>query len=599
MLNTRTISLTTPKMTSISVQIDTSKILGAGTFATVYVGFSPSTNEFLAVKAIRPYTSKLNNQKETFTKEIEIMAHLTNNNAKNVVRIHGSRYSTNNSEPYFIAMDLGTNDSLASWLEGNKNKTLLPQQKIKIIIHVATGLMYIHELGVLHRDIKPDNVVLNNDMEAKICDFGLSKRINKDNLYDCGGTDLFMAPEIILAAHRNLKHCYDQKADIYSFSLLCWCVITNNLLPYADIEKSGDVDILIQRVVFENFREPIPFEPLCPKNVSDFIHLGWDPNPDNRPTDSQTLQMLSITTSQNIESFAVKTLNILKMYQKNKKASIFGPDLHNKDVTLLQKAIKKKETDNLIQTYEKIIKQKQNAGLYGEHNSFFIAEAQNFVDSAKIMHQINQTIFHQDVINHATIALDNELQYLKNNNTIHENFETKIKNIHDLIQSAATHVKPFTAISELAIKKINLIQKMFLFHEERDTFKILNDKVLKNINQLNDHEIIRYFVIVQNDQDENTTLFFRQQIAVFTEQANLILALNEEIKKIHALYDRAIAIIETINKKKEKMIMPSNEYSSNPPFLMFAHQQLNNDNPVSGNSMQCEINSFKCGSATT
>ena len=100
-----------------------------------------------------------------------------------------------------------------------KGKTLRWDTVTGIFMEIAHALHYLHENGIVHRDIKPDNVLLDQTLRCKLCDFGLARY--GDTLTDndalpmtiCG-TDEFMAPEVIFGEP------YDCRADVYSFGLL-------------------------------------------------------------------------------------------------------------------------------------------------------------------------------------------------------------------------------------------------------------------------------------------------------------------------------------------------------------------------------------------
>ena len=98
-------------------------------------------------------------------------------------------------------------------------KTLRWDTVTGIFMEIAHALHYLHENGIVHRDIKPDNVLLDQALRCKLCDFGLARY--GDSLTDndalpmtiCG-TDEFMAPEVIFGEP------YDCRADVYSFGIL-------------------------------------------------------------------------------------------------------------------------------------------------------------------------------------------------------------------------------------------------------------------------------------------------------------------------------------------------------------------------------------------
>ena len=87
-------------------------------------------------------------------------------------------------------------------------------------------LRYLHErVNIIQRDLKGRNVLVDTSLNAKICDFGLSRRKNNDVAMTACGTPAWIAPEIV----RMEK--YTEKADVYSFSIVMW-EIFNKMEPY-------------------------------------------------------------------------------------------------------------------------------------------------------------------------------------------------------------------------------------------------------------------------------------------------------------------------------------------------------------------------------
>jgi len=100
----------------------------------------------------------------------------------------------------------------------------------KYASQMLDGLQYLHHHGFVHRDIKPDNYLkLNNseDSPLKLADFGLCVRIApEEKLTHALGTEGFIAPEV-------LKHCYDQKADIFSLGITIFSICANEIPSYS------------------------------------------------------------------------------------------------------------------------------------------------------------------------------------------------------------------------------------------------------------------------------------------------------------------------------------------------------------------------------
>ena len=95
-------------------------------------------------------------------------------------------------------------------------------ETVKVIYQIAEGMKYIHSKKVIHRDLKPTNILLSSDGTVKICDFGISKlmTIEEQTMTRGLGSQKFMAPEIL-----NEEDNYDVKVDAYSFGIVVFFVI--------------------------------------------------------------------------------------------------------------------------------------------------------------------------------------------------------------------------------------------------------------------------------------------------------------------------------------------------------------------------------------
>ena len=123
-------------------------------------------------------------------------------------------------ENYCMIMELCVNGSLATYISENPTASVTLEQKVNFAIDVATGMNYLHKLGVIHRDLKLGNIVLDQYDRAKITDFGLSvvKSASQTSLKltECG-TPQYMAPESF-----GLVPMFSTKSDVYAFAIILW-----------------------------------------------------------------------------------------------------------------------------------------------------------------------------------------------------------------------------------------------------------------------------------------------------------------------------------------------------------------------------------------
>ncbi|ELP83818.1 serine/threonine protein kinase HT1, putative [Entamoeba invadens IP1] len=148
--------------------------------------------------------------------------------------------------------------SLQDLMKHKTSDEVVMKLRLKFMIDAAKGISYLHENGILHRDIKPDNILvfsfdLNNKVNAKLTDFGSSRNINMlmtNMTFTKGvGTPKYMAPEVLN------KEKYTKSADVYSFGVsLFECVIWKE--PYLDKQFKFAWDIVDFVVSGKRLKKP-------------------------------------------------------------------------------------------------------------------------------------------------------------------------------------------------------------------------------------------------------------------------------------------------------------------------------------------------------
>ena len=109
------------------------------------------------------------------------------------------------------------------------------------------GVDYLHKNKVIHRDIKLDNILLDKDLKPKICDFGISNLIEKnEKIFDTGGTPAYLAPEVIKAEGK-----VSYKSDVWSLGVLLY-LLTFGIVPF----KSNDMQKLYNKIIIGKYRFP-------------------------------------------------------------------------------------------------------------------------------------------------------------------------------------------------------------------------------------------------------------------------------------------------------------------------------------------------------
>ena len=195
--------------------------LAKGSFGTVIKSLDLKTNKQVAVKII----SKLNDAQEAINQLKKEVSVLKKTNHNNIVKLYDF-YET--SSEIYIIMEYIKGGTLKTYMKKNKDN-LNENTTKKIIFYLLNAINYLHKLKIIHSDIKPENIMFENEEDIstlKLIDFGLSSFNNKENEY-CG-TFLYMAPEILF----NNKKLLTNEIDIWSVGIIMYQLLNKNIHPF-------------------------------------------------------------------------------------------------------------------------------------------------------------------------------------------------------------------------------------------------------------------------------------------------------------------------------------------------------------------------------
>ncbi|WEW55200.1 mitogen-activated protein kinase kinase kinase [Emydomyces testavorans] len=191
------------------------QLIGKGTYGRVYLGMNAETGEILAVKQVEVNQKAAGYDKDrikdmvaAMDQEIDTMQHLEHPNIVQYLGCHRSELSISIYLEYIPGGSIGSCLRKHGKFEESVVKSLT--------IQTLSGLSYLHDQGILHRDLKADNILLDLDGTCKISDFGISKKT--DNIYgndvtnSMQGSVFWMAPEVIQSQGQG----YSAKVDIWS-----------------------------------------------------------------------------------------------------------------------------------------------------------------------------------------------------------------------------------------------------------------------------------------------------------------------------------------------------------------------------------------------
>src|SRR5947209_3728264 len=216
---------------------DITEVLGEGGMGIVYKAVDPGIGRPVAIKMMTGNFADNPDLLKRFQREAQSAGTLQH---RNIVIIY--ELGTENGHPY-MAMEYLSGESLEHIVSNRKRMSLV--EKTEIMIQILNGLQYAHEHGIVHRDIKPGNIMVLKDGTVKIVDFGIA-RISDNSMTKTGqivGTINYMSPEQFNG------HVVDGRSDIFSAGVLFYEFLTG-ILPFDGAETPS--------VILKILNEPAP-----------------------------------------------------------------------------------------------------------------------------------------------------------------------------------------------------------------------------------------------------------------------------------------------------------------------------------------------------
>lgn len=184
--------------------------LGEGRFGRVYMAREKTSKKIVAIKLIFKKEFRENNMIEQLKREVEIQSHLRH---PNILRLYGYFHDKHR---VFLVLEYAEKGELYKHLQ--KDGPFTEHKAASYISQIANALVYLQKKKVIHRDMKPENVLLSSDDKIKISDFGWAIHTpdtSQRRMTFCGTPD-YLAPEMIKDSG------YDQKIDSWALGVLCY-----------------------------------------------------------------------------------------------------------------------------------------------------------------------------------------------------------------------------------------------------------------------------------------------------------------------------------------------------------------------------------------
>lgn len=224
--------------------------IGRGGMAVVFKARQPHLDRIIALKILAPWLAGEPGFAERFSREARVLAKL---NHPNIVTIHDFGQA---ARFFYLLMEFVDGVNLRQAMQAGR---FTPEQALALVPKICDALQYAHGEGVLHRDIKPDNILLDGKGRVKIADFGIAKLAGEaelpSTLTRSGmhlGTPAYMAPEQMVNPGE-----VDHRADIYSLGFVLYEMLTGELPlgRFAAPSEKSAVDGRIDEIVFRTLEK--------------------------------------------------------------------------------------------------------------------------------------------------------------------------------------------------------------------------------------------------------------------------------------------------------------------------------------------------------
>ena len=238
--------------------------IGSGGMADVYKAKDRKLNRFVAVKVMKAEFKNDNTFITKFRREAQAAAGLANPNIVNVFDVGDDNGS------YYIVMELVEGITLKEYI-GKKGK-LSVREATSIAIQVCMGLAAAHAQGIVHRDVKPQNIMISTDGKVKVTDFGIARAVSSNTISaNAMGSVHYSSPEQVRGGYA------DAKSDIYSVGITLYEMVAGRV-PF-----DGDTTVAIAiKHLQDEMEPPSKYTPDLPYSLEQIIYKCTQKSVDRR-----------------------------------------------------------------------------------------------------------------------------------------------------------------------------------------------------------------------------------------------------------------------------------------------------------------------------
>lgn len=238
--------------------------VGSGGMADVYKARDQRLNRFVAIKVLKPEYSNDKSFVNKFRGEAQSAAGLSHPNIVNVYDVG------DDSGLHFIVMELVEGITLKRFIE-RKGKLDI-KEAVGIAIQIAQGMEAAHDNHIIHRDIKPQNIIISRDGKVKVTDFGIAKATNSNTITsNAMGSVHYLSPEQARGGYS------DEKSDIYSLGVTLYEMLSGKV-PFA-----GDNTVSVALLHIQGEAMPLrELDPEIPVSIDKIVQKCMQKRPERR-----------------------------------------------------------------------------------------------------------------------------------------------------------------------------------------------------------------------------------------------------------------------------------------------------------------------------
>ncbi|HRI55382.1 MAG TPA: serine/threonine-protein kinase, partial [Pseudomonadota bacterium] len=249
--------------------------VGQGAMASVYRALDLTLDREVALKLLHPHLAREPESRLRFAREAKAVARLHH---ENILEIYA--YSQEDAAESYLVTEFIAGPTLRSFLHAHRPR--FPEVAAMIGWELSRALAAAHQMGIIHRDVKPENIMVRGDGTVVLCDFGIARILDKDTVTTTGqllGSPAYMAPEHIRGEPQ------DGRSDLFSLGVVLYELLTGEL-PY----RGRNPHETLTKIAAGQFTPVLEQAPLCSRELAAIVERTLSTEPQERPGDAAALE---------------------------------------------------------------------------------------------------------------------------------------------------------------------------------------------------------------------------------------------------------------------------------------------------------------------